>query len=92
MYRKSGSWYRSQRTDGRVVTEYVGRGPAADAAASRDAEHRQQQKATRDLYRDELKVDRQIDRVDRSVRSLAAAALICSGHHRHRGQWRRRRT
>ena len=40
--RKEGYFYRSQRVGGRVVTQYVGYGPAAGQAAAEIGLHHQQ--------------------------------------------------
>ena len=89
-------YYRSHRHGDRVAKEYVGSGPAAEAAAQTDAERRAAREA-----------ERQAEQQLRDVYSAAAeqvavfgckvdlrteAELLAAGYHRHdRGPWRRKR-
>ncbi len=87
-----GYFYRSRRVGGRVVREYFGRGPLAEAAAHLLAHL----KAAREAHARRVgmldgadAVFRELhDRLDRA----AAAHLLAAGYYRHdRGPWRRRR-
>jgi hypothetical protein len=89
---RRGYFYRSRRVGGRVVREYFGCGPLAEAAAH---------------LLDRLKAAREghalraglLDGADAAFRELhdrldraAAAHLLAAGYYRHdRGPWRRRR-
>lgn len=93
---RGGLYYtRSRRVGGRVVREYVGCGVRGQVAAMRDAEDRQAQLDARQERRREHE---QPEAVLDALRSFGAAVdelvvhtLEASGHHRHRGEWRRRR-
>lgn len=91
-YDRRGYYYRSRRSGGRVVRDYFGRGPVADAAAylfdemrrsrAGNAQRAKAVEAADDLYR----------RLGGCLDRLAAAQLLAAGHYRHdRGRWRKRR-
>jgi hypothetical protein len=89
-------YYRVRRVNGRVVREYVGTGPAAEAAAALDSAHRQlkqlgrAERAAKDAADRELEAD--LSLLDDLANLFARAALEAAGYHRHaRGQWRKRR-
>jgi hypothetical protein len=93
----NGPYYtRSTRVNGRVVREYVGRGPGADLAARRDAERRAERRAETERWEAERA---RVEAADEAVvgwcnlaQALLGSALDAAGYHRHdRGQWRRRR-
>jgi hypothetical protein len=91
-----GYYYRVHKVNGRVVREYVGRGPAGELAAQLDAleRHRRQQeaRALRREKRDLDALDADLKAVTETADLLACAALLAAGFHRHkRGEWRRRR-
>jgi hypothetical protein len=95
MHRGRLRYTRCRRRGGRVVREYVGRGPAAELVAQADAlaraarrkevEARRVERANWDTARaplQELVVVTDL---------LVAAALLAAGYHQHdRGAWRRR--
>jgi hypothetical protein len=92
-----GRYYtRTRREGGRVVREYVGTGPAAEAAAALDERRRagrraqaEARKAEEASWRDAEAPLRQLEVV---TKVLMAAALIVAGFRQHdRGAWRRRR-
>jgi len=88
-------YYRKRRIGGRVVSQYLGAGPAAEAASALDELTRQAQEEKRDLFRQERErqraIDQEVDRVCLLTRHLIYAALLLNGYHMHRGEWRRRR-
>jgi hypothetical protein len=91
-----GFYYRVRKVNGRVVREYVGRGPIAELAAELDAIGRQQreaERAARVAERAELEaLDAPLDELNDLADLLADAALLAAGYRRHnRGEWRRRR-
>jgi hypothetical protein len=90
-----GFYYRVRKVNGRVVREYVGRGPIAELVAQMDALERQQREAERAAW---LAKRAELDALDAGVATLidltdlaAAAALRAVGYHNHKGQWRRKR-
>jgi hypothetical protein len=87
---------RSRKMGGRVVREYIGRGPLADLAAAQDAAERQARSTARERLRVIAARDAPaflaLAKLDRLLDGLAAAHLLEAGYHRHhRGEWRRRR-
>jgi len=94
-YQRNGYYYRSRRDGDRVVTEYLGRAEWATAAAELDAferERRREEAAEERARREtELQLDRDIDALGEIARAVTTAALLASGYHTHRRQWRRQR-
>jgi hypothetical protein len=89
-------YYRARRIGNRVGKEYFGSGPAAELAASLDAEaRRQRQQEQQELrqVKDRLgPLDRAMQALDDGCRQLTAAVLYDEGYYQHSyGQWRRRR-
>jgi hypothetical protein len=95
--RRKGSsyYYRKERSGGRVKSVYVGTGLIASLGADLDTREKAKKDAEREAFRHEVErqnvIDSQIDEVCRMTEMLTRAALIASGFHLHRGQWRRRR-
>ena len=87
-------YYRKRREGGRVVSEYIG-GDLAGLFALLDEEDQEHRQWERDAQREEREaqqaIDKQIDEVIGLARTLADAAMIEAGYHRHKGQWRKRR-
>ena len=94
---RGGRYYcRSHRIGGRVVRDYVGRGPFAELIAADDAAQRAERAAvaaSRHAQRATLAAaDASLAAFSKTLDRLAAAALTMAGYHRHhRGEWRRRR-
>jgi hypothetical protein len=94
---RGGIYYtRSRRIGGRVVREYVGRGPLAEAAAREDAVRAAKREAQRREWRarrEEIEaVDAQLAQLDALCRMLVRTELEAAGFHQHhRGEWRKRR-
>ena len=92
-----GPYYtRSRRVDGRVVREYVGRGPLADIIAQADEAEREAHRLQRRREREQLEQDRRLDETfstySAGVCELLRSALEAAGYHQHkRGEWRRAR-
>ena len=88
-------YYRSRREAGRVVTDYLGSGVFGQLAAELD--ETEQAERTEELRRCQQQVefdgreDKNVLVVTDAIRSLTHAVLLCSGHHTHKGQWRKRR-
>lgn len=88
-------YYRKARIGDRVISEYVGGGPASEYLAQLDAAGReeaarqyQQERQERDEWR---ALERELDEVCDAIQTLTRAALLVSGCHRHKGTWRRQR-
>ncbi|MCE5216057.1 hypothetical protein LLH03_03395 [bacterium] len=92
-----GSYYtRSRRVKGKVVREYVGTGEAAQVAAVNDARDRAKRLENARAFeaaRARFEVVEAMTQVFSAVcDTVAQAALVAAGYHRHnRGEWRRRR-
>ena len=92
-----GRYYtRSRKVAGRVVREYVGIGPVAEAAAALDAArraHRAEQAAARRAERAWMaEAEAPLAAFDGALTSLTKAALLATGYRQHqRGEWRRRK-
>ena len=92
-----GPYYtRSRRVGGRVVREYVGRGPLADIIAQADEAEREARRLQRKREREQLEQDRELDQsfstYSAGVDELLRGVLEAAGYYRHkRGEWRRRR-
>jgi hypothetical protein len=89
-------YYRARRVGRRVVKEYVGTGPAAEAAAGADAERRAaraaKQRAEQQLREAYSTAAEQVAAFGSQVSLLMEAELLAAGYHRHdRGTWRKRR-
>jgi len=78
-------YYRSRWVDGRVVKEYVGSGPEAEAEAKKAAQWRE-------FLRRVAEVEAILDRLDEVCNLAADAIMVAAGYYRHdRGPWRKRR-
>lgn len=89
-------YYRSKRTGGRVVSEYVGGGFAGFLFARLDEEERDERNARRVAEREEREpidaVDRAADALLRDALTLADRQLRALGFHRDRKRvWRLKR-
>ena len=93
--RGKGRYYtRSRRVGSRVVRGYVPKA-LAELAAEADRLDRLAREAERETRREErarlATIDEELDELDQVCESLAKGALLASGHHQHKGEWRRRR-
>lgn len=94
---KDGRYYtRSRREGGRVIREYVGRGPLAELEAAYDRSQRERRAAERYAWRQEQERVRRLDhpvaQLDALCSQLMASTLEAAGYHQNdRGAWRRRR-
>ena len=88
-------YYRKKRAGTRVISEYVGRGDLAEAVAAHDAWTCALREAEREEWREtraaELATAAAVDELSEMCMVLTRAVLLASGHHAHRGQWRRKR-
>ncbi len=88
-------YYHSRRVGDRVVTEYLGRGPAAEMAAKKadevHTERRRKAAAERELQLQAVAEDAELVELTAWCDVLFSAALLVSGYRKHRGEWRRTR-
>ena len=89
-------YYRSRRLrDGRVEKTYIGTGPVAEIAASADRAQREEEarltQQHRVLLADMHRATAQLDSLITYCNTITEAALLASGYHHHRGEWRKRR-
>lgn len=87
-------YYRSRKSGGRVVKEYVGAGATAALIAAHDEAERERRRAERERGRAEARrladLAAQYDAYSRAVDALTAAALLAAGYRQHaRGAWRK---
>jgi hypothetical protein len=91
-----GYFYRVRKESGRVVREYVGRGPVAILAAKLDAlEREKRQVQAHDLRHEKhalAVLEADLKALEQTTDLLARAALLAAGFHQYnRGEWRKRR-
>ena len=84
-------YYRKYRLGDQVVSEYVGAGQLAETAAALDTLEKELRRAEREAWEARLALDARIDELCDLLSTLACAALLAAGCHRHRGQWRKKR-
>jgi hypothetical protein len=89
-------YYRTVREGGQIRSEYVGASGTASLIAQLDAIDREAKEAERHerkLERAQAETeDRELADWCESIETLARAALVAAGYHRHhRGEWRKRR-
>ena len=94
-YQRGRYFYRSRREGGRVVTEYLGSGTVGQFAAElyelEQAERREERLRCQQQIEFDGRLEQSIQTVTDAIRLLAEAVLLCSGHHTHKGQWRKLR-
>ena len=87
-------YYRKRREGERVVSEYIGRGPLAEGIARLEVLDREREEAVRQqrsAERAALDAEAaEVEAVEGLVRTVTHAALLASGYHTHKGQWRKR--
>jgi hypothetical protein len=94
---RGGRYYtRSRKVDGRVIREYVGTGPLAEAMAEIEQARRSERQAETLERRDRDKrldaAEAPLDDFCRMTEALARGALLLAGFRRHnRGEWRKTR-
>lgn len=92
---KNGYYYRNRRQGGKVVSEYIGTGAAAELLAQLDAIEQEKLKFEREAFRrliaEQQAIDEQIDAVGDALTALVDATLLANGYRQHRRQWRKKR-
>jgi len=90
----SGYFYKSVRTPDGVRKVYLGRGAAAQQAAAELVHNKLARRLDRATVRAEADALAAADRLAAELAGwaevLSAAWLALTGHHQHRGEWRRR--
>lgn len=88
-------YYRKVRQGNQVISEYVGCGETAELIGLLEAARRDEQEMTSADERDRLArlkaQDQRDEEIFEQVGLLTACALLASGHHQHKGTWRRKR-
>ena len=88
-------YYRKKRIGKKVISEYVGSGPAAEKIAKEDEliqrKRKEEQQAWVSRQAEIIAVDDALDALEIITRTLINAQLLLAGFHTHKGQWRRRR-
>lgn len=89
-------YYRKHWVNGRVKSEYVGAGMAAELSAEVDTLVRLERDASRAAWQETVEkvriAERALTEAESFVRSLTAAVLVVNGCYSHKRQWRRRVT
>ena len=87
-------YYRKRRVNGRVCSEYVGRGAIAQISVEIIQNDQRDRKTGREAIRcvqqDEKAIDRQLATAEAAIYAITDAKLSAEGYHKHKGQWRRR--
>lgn len=85
-------YYRKERDGQRVRSVYVGGGEMAHLVGQLEAGRQAESRTKREAERRELagmaEEDAAFDTLARMVKSITAAALVASGYHEHKRQWR----
>lgn len=91
----TGYFYYSKRGPDGVRKHYLGRGAVGQAAAALLDRVRRERQAARDAARAAVAATAEADRLAAEVQDwadlLVAAWMTVTGHHFHRGSWRRKR-
>lgn len=90
---RNSYYYRKRRVAGKVLSEYIGRGPAAEAIASMYAEERQERNTKLHALKKEKSefefLDSQAVQSISVIKRMVEGFLILAGYHKHKGQWRK---
>jgi hypothetical protein len=84
-------YYRKRRQGGQVVSEYVGAGDLAAADAALDALERELRQAQQRRLAAIQAAGAQVKEVCDLIQTMIYAVLLATGHHTHKGQWRKKR-
>src|SRR5262249_43390625 len=91
-----GCYFRSRRVGGKVVSEYVGSGPLARAAAAVDEAARQERRGRRAAGQRRMapadEIEHWAEQGSDEADGMRGAAMRAAGYHRPgRGRWRKNR-
>jgi hypothetical protein len=88
-------YYLKERTGSCVRSVYVGKDETArlidEFSSLRQCEEKQRREYERELRIFDERADRALDSHSELTEMLTVAALLASGHHTHKRQWRRKR-
>ncbi|MBU2034889.1 MAG: hypothetical protein ABH882_01415 [Candidatus Omnitrophota bacterium] len=88
-------YYRKKKVNGKVTSEYVGKGLVAQEIALRDLAERQERNKKAEAIKKEKTdlqlLDEQVTQVTSFIKQVLENALIVYGFHKHNGQWRKKR-
>jgi hypothetical protein len=88
-------YYRKKRIGGHVVSQYLGTGYSAHLMQRLDEHERQEAQEKREAWQAivdaESELDAQLDEVTEVVSAYTGAALLVSGYHQHKRQWRKQK-
>ncbi len=86
---------KSEREGGRVKTAYFGAGESGLLISRMEAIDREEKDESRNQLRAEreeyLAEEKAVAKWFDDVQTVADAAMVAAGFHKHKGQWRRRR-
>jgi hypothetical protein len=89
-------YYQSEREDGRVRKRYIGAGEVAKMIAHADETIRRSRAERRERARTELEEARSLAlagaELHQAAEILARAEMVAAGYHRHKGEWRMKRS
>ncbi len=78
-----------------MISEYLGAGTVGQLAAElyelEQAERREERLRCQQQIEFDGRLEQSIQTVSDAIRGLTEAVLLCSGHHTHKGQWRKLR-
>ena len=90
--RRGRRYYYVKRREGRrVISGYLGTGPAADSAAAGDRLVQQRRAKERAARAEFERLEMILDDIQSLTQALVRATWIAEGYHTHRGQWRKKR-
>lgn len=88
-------YYRKIRRGRQVVSSYVGAGEVAQLIYLMDRSDRKQVRIEQTVWKkikeENLNLDKEIGTLNQTINTLVTATLLTSGHHQHKGQWRKSR-
>jgi hypothetical protein len=89
-------YYQSEREDGRVRKRYIGAGEGAKMIAHADETIRRSRAERRERARTELEEARSLAlagaELHQAAEILARAEMVAARYHRHKGEWRMKRS
>jgi hypothetical protein len=88
-------YYRKQRRGKRVESVYIGNDGTAHVIAELDRVDREKLRISRQIWRDEInefkELEPDFELLMKVIHGLTDTALLSSGYHPHKGQWRKKR-
>lgn len=88
-------YYRKHRDGRKVISDYIGSGDLAEMSFKIDTLRRIQRKCNQQIWQETIaevrELESTVDQMNEMVKTMLHGNLLVSGHHTHKGQWRRRR-